>query len=300
MSTLSVVISAYNEESKIRDCLASVQWADEIIVVDNQSNDSTAEISKTMNAKVITRKNNPMLNINKNEGFNQATSEWILNLDADERITPELENEIKQIIHNDQAQDGYRIPRKNMIFGKWIEHGLWWPDHQLRLFKKGIGKFPCVHVHEYIEITGEVGTLMHPFLHENYQTVSQFIQKMDRIYTENEVENKLKAGYTLRWTDALLFPARDFLNVYYARKGYKDGLHGLVLSLLQACYALVVFAKLWEKKQFPIQEISHRSFQDQVKKIQKESNYWFRSRTIDESASPLTKTLSKIQRKVGI
>lgn len=300
MSSISVVISAFNEAEKIKDCLSSVQWADEIIVIDNQSTDATAEIARSMKAKVYSEPNKLMLNHNKNLGFERATSTWILNLDADERVTPELEQEIKNIINSNQQFVGYKIPRKNIIFGKWIEHGLWWPDHQLRLFQKGKGKFPCVHVHEYIEVTGEIETLTQPFIHQNYQTISQFIQKMDRIYTENEVDNKLSAGYAVHWSDALLFPARDFLNVYFARQGYKDGLHGLVLALLQASYSLVTFAKLWERKNFPAEEISHQLFFDQVKIIQKESNYWFRTRTIEESTSTVTRTVAKIQRKVGI
>ena len=243
MKKISVVISAFNEEKNIKDCLESVKWADEIILVDNSSTDKTVDIAKKYTAKIYKRPNLVMLNKNKNFGFTKATGEWILNLDADERVSEELAKEIKLKIKNNNIF-GYFMPRKNIIFGKWIEHGLWWPDYQLRLFQRGKGKFACQHVHEKIQVKGKTAKLKSPLIHYNYQTVSQFIQKMDRIYTENEVENLERAGKKIAWFDAIRMPARDFLSVFFAREGYKDGLHGLVLALLQSFYALVVFAKV--------------------------------------------------------
>src|SRR4030043_2088266 len=159
MSSISVVVSAWNEEGKIERCLASAKWANELIVVDNSSIDKTPHVAKKMGATVFTRPNNPMLNINKNFGFEKASSDLILCLDADEQLTPELSGEIQKVIRDSQETVGYWISRKNIIFGKWIEHGLWWPDKQLRLFRQGKGKFPCKHVHEYIEVSGPTGEL---------------------------------------------------------------------------------------------------------------------------------------------
>lgn len=272
MKKISLVVSAFNEEKNLRDCLESVcQLADEIIVVDNSSTDKTAAIAKKYTKKVYTRPNLVMLNKNKNFGFSKATGDWILNLDADERVTEELKKEILAIVatprrspassagHHprsglpleERLPTGYEMPRKNIIFGKWIEHGLWWPDYQLRLFQRGQGRFPCQHVHEKIEVKGKTAKLKSPLIHYNYQTVSQFIQKMDRIYTENEVEMLVKSGKKAAWFDAIRMPVRDFLSVFFAREGFKDGLHGLILALLQSFYALVVFAKIWEKQGFP-------------------------------------------------
>src|SRR3989344_5797566 len=141
MSKLSVAISAFNEERKIEDCLKSVSFADEIIFVDNSSTDQTLKIAKKYTLKVFTRENNLMLNVNKNFGFSKASEEWILSLDADERITDELKKEIKSIIKNNKKDvNGFWIPRKNKIFGKWMEHTGWYPDYQLRLLKKLILK----------------------------------------------------------------------------------------------------------------------------------------------------------------
>jgi len=255
MKKLSVVISAYNEEKNIEECLNSVKWADEIILIDNTSTDRTVEIAKKFTDKILIYPNNLMLNINKNYGFSKATSEWILSLDADERVADELKQEILKNIHNSEFRiqnsiNAFWIPRKNIIFGKWIKHSIWWPDYQLRLFKKDKGKFSCKHVHEYLKAEGKTEKLKNPLIHYNYQTISQYLHKLDKIYTENEAENIIKSGRRLVWQDALRMPVRDFLKTFFAQEGYKDGTHGLVLSLLQSFYALVVFVKVWEKQGF--------------------------------------------------
>lgn len=247
---ISVVISAYNEQNLIEDCLKSVaKFAGEIIFIDNTSQDSTVKIARKYTDKIFIRENDPvMLNKNKNFGFTKATGDWILSLDADERITPELAAEIKKKIKNTRAS-GFEIPRKNIIFGKWIEHSIWWPDYNLRLFRKGQGKFAQKHVHEKLDVVGEIAKLDNPMLHYNYQTVSQFIRKLDKTYTESETENFIKSGKNLNWYDAIRWPVNDFVKTFFLEQGYKDGLHGLVLSLLQSFYALIFFAKVWERKE---------------------------------------------------
>ena len=247
---IAVVISAYNEEAMIEDCLKSVKTiADEIIFVDNTSSDRTVEIAKKYTQKIFIRENDPVnLNKNKNFGFTKATGDWIISLDADERITPQLSAEIRSKIRENQFA-GFQIPRKNIIFGKWIAHSIWWPDYNLRLFRRGKGKFAEIHVHEKLEVKGEVGQLTSPMLHYNYQTVSQFINKLNKTYTESETENFLASGKSINWYDAIRWPTADFVKTFFFEKGYKDGLHGLVLSLFQAFYALIFFAKVWERKE---------------------------------------------------
>ncbi|MBL7159439.1 glycosyltransferase family 2 protein, partial [Candidatus Microgenomates bacterium] len=162
MIKITVVISAYNEEKNIKECLESVrQLADEIILIDNTSTDKTVEIASSMGQKVkiFIRPNNLMLNINKNFGFSKAVNEWILNLDADERVSKSLKHEIIKTLKQKNRVIGYWTPRKNIIFGKWIKHGIWWPDHQLRLFKKNKGGFPCKHIHEYLKVEGKTARL---------------------------------------------------------------------------------------------------------------------------------------------
>lgn len=299
MASVSVVISAYNEEDKIEKTLESVSWADEVIVVDNSSTDATSKISKKHGAKVFKRPNNPMLNVNKNFGFTKAKSDWILNLDADEVITKELAQEIQRVLK--QTPDdivGYWISRKNIIFGKWIQHGLWWPDKQLRLFQKGSGAFACKHVHEYVEIEGKTEHLKEPYIHYNYDSVSQFLYKMEHIYTNSEVEKLIESQYVVVWHDALRFPISDFVKVYFAQRAYKDGLHGLVLSILQAFYAFVVFTKLWEKKNFSEIDIHPKQITQELQWVQKELVYWNTSKDVEETRNPLRSIVLRIKRKL--
>ncbi|MCX8008995.1 MAG: glycosyltransferase family 2 protein [Patescibacteria group bacterium] len=297
MDTISVVISAYNEEKKLPDVLHSVKWVDEIIVVDNQSTDKTAEIARSFGAKVYSRDNNPMLNVNKNFGFQQTTKDWILNLDGDEIVTESLRDEIQNILKIKQDIDGYWIPRKNIIFGKWIRHGLWWPDKQLRLFRRGKGKFPCEHIHEYLVVNGKTSELSEPLLHYNYETISQFLRKLDTIYTENEVENIQKKKVSLSWQDAIRMPASDFIKVYFAQQGYKDGLHGFVLAMLQAIYAFIVFAKLWEKKGFSSQSIHVLDVSSEFDRVYKEIRFWVMNEQMKTTHHPLKKFFLKLRKK---
>lgn len=298
--TISVVISAYNEEEKIKDCLESVKWADEIIFVDNTSQDKTVDIAKKYTTKIFKRENNLMLNVNKNYGFSKATSDWILSLDADEHVTPELREEIEQVLSKGSQAEGYLISRKNIIFGKWIQHSIWWPDYQLRLFKKGKGKFEELHVHELIKVEGEVEKLQEPLIHENYSSASQYLYKLDHIYTENEAQSFIKAGKKLHWIDAIRFPVGDFLKTFFLQKGYKDGLHGLVLSILQAFYTEVVFLKIWEKEGF--KETNNENFlKEVIKEFTKayfEFKYWILTSYINESKNSFKTFFYKIQRRI--
>jgi len=301
MGKLSVVISAFNEEKKIEDCLKSASFADEIIFVDNSSSDGTLKIAKKYTPKISTRENNPMLNINKNFGFSKAKNEWILSLDADERITDILKKEIQSIIKNDKKDvNGFWIPRKNIIFGKWIQSEMWWPDYQLRLFKKDRGRFPEKHVHEYLKVDGETAKLQFPLIHQNYSSVDQYLYKMEKIYTESEVAHQLESHVEIKWVDALRYPVADFLKTFFLQKGYRDGLHGLVLSLLQAFYMEVVFVKLWEKRGFK-EEVPNNFLKEthkEFRRIKKEFSYWFLTSFIQETKNPIKKINLKILRRL--
>lgn len=298
MATLTVVISAWNEEAKIKRCLTSASWADEIVFVDNSSIDNTLHIAKQFTPKVFNRPNNPMLNINKNFGFSKATGDWVLSLDADEEVTKELAHEIRSVINEKSETVGYWISRKNILFGKWIMHGLWWPDKQLRLFQRNKGKFSGIHVHEYLSVDGPTGELQEPYIHYNYETISQFLRKMDTIYTESEVQKHISANYQLSWYDAIRFPVSDFVKIFFAQEGYKDGLHGLVLSLLQAFYSFVVFAKLWEKNKFNQIDIPITSITKEFHKAQEEVKYWNITAAMKESPNRIERLLLKMKRKL--
>jgi len=298
---LSVVLSVYNEEKNIKECLESVlDLADEIVVVDHESVDNTLEIARKYTKHVFTQKNDSLhIDQQKNFGFGKATGDWIVSLDADERVTPLLALEIKDVIANGESlASGYEIPRKNIIFGKWIEHSLWWPDYQLRLFQRGSGEYKDQTVHKQIHLDGTLGKLKEPLLHENYQSISQYLKKMDQ-YTENEAKALAEKNTHMFWTDAIRMPVRDFLKTFFFQLGYKDGLHGLVLSSLQAFYTFLVFAKVWEKQGF--KEENNHDFLTSVYKewmvLQKEIAYWFFSAFITLTKNPLQKVKLKLLRK---
>lgn len=317
MQTLSVVVSVRNDEQKIERALRSVLWAREIIVVNNSSTDKTGEIVKKYATKIFNRPNNLMLNINKNFGFSKATSDWILSLDSDEEIPELLSEEIREILsqkhligqknkHTKNGKNytpinngisGYWIPRKNIIFGKWIRHGLWWPDKQLRLFQRGKGKFPCKHVHEYLDVEGKTAHLSEPFIHYNYDSISQYLYKMDTFYTESEVEKLISADYQFSWYDAVRFPISDFIKIYFAQEGYKDGLHGLVLSLLQAFYSFIVFAKLWQRSGFQERDIPLDTVVKELQNSKREISYWVLSSRIKQAPRLLHRLFLKIKRR---
>ncbi len=303
MIRFSVVITAYNEENKIEECLKSVGFADEIILINNSSTDKTIEIAKRYTSNIFTKPNYPMLNINKNFGFSKANGEWILNLDADERVTPELEKEIKSEIQQPKSEiNGYWIPRKNIIFGKWIKHTGWYPDHQLRLFKKGKGQFPEKHIHEMIKLTGKTNYLKNPILHYNYETIEQFLNKLINIYTPNEAEQLLANGYILDLRDAIRFPAREFVSRFFAREGYKDGFHGLILSLLMAFYHFVVFVNIWQKEGFKSIEDKDllKDIEDEFRKTNKELFFWFSKEKMKTVKSPFRRLIYRAIQKLTL
>ncbi|MBU4353686.1 glycosyltransferase family 2 protein [Patescibacteria group bacterium] len=296
--TLSVVISAYNEEKSLERCLKSVtDLADEVVVVDNESQDKTVEVAKKYTKKIYSSPNQLMLNLNKNTGFEKASGDWILNLDADEEVTPALAKEILSVIRSNPSQNGFWLKRKNFSFGKWIQHGLWWPDKQIRLFRRGFGKFPCIHIHEYIKVAGEAGELVEPYIHYNYETVHQYLIKIDRAST-SEALTLSELNYQLVWYDAIRFPVSDFIKIYFAQGGYKDGLHGLVLSLFQSFYSFCTFAKFWEMKKFETQDIQLASVSSELRQRKKEIQYWTLTSMINQSSSLVTKLWLKIQRKL--
>ena len=297
MEKISVVITTYNSEHTIRRCLSSVRWADELIVVDSSSSDRTVAVARTHTDSIYPQPNNPMLNVNKNFGFSIAKGNWILSLDSDEEIPPPLADEIRAVVRDGSTIDGYWLPRKNIIFGKWIRHGLWWPDKQLRLFRRGRGSFPCRHVHEYLHVEGATGDLTQPFIHHNYDSIAQFIRKMESVYTESEVNKLTAMKYTVYWFDALRFPISDFVKIYFAQEGYKDGLHGLVLSLLQSFYSFIVFAKMWERRGFNETDIALVDVVREMGRQNRTIHYWQLSARIKASRSPLGTFMMKVWRR---
>ncbi|MGA2911250.1 MAG: glycosyltransferase family 2 protein [Candidatus Levyibacteriota bacterium] len=305
MSKISAVISAFNEEKNIERCLKSLSFADEIIVVDNSSSDKTAEIAQKYTSKVFTQKNNPAeIDLQKNFGFEKATNEWILSIDADEEVSPALAEEIKNILKTKPSSianiNGFLIPRKNYMFGKWIKENTgWYPDYQLRFFRKGKGKYKNKAVHKDLSIEGETEKLKEHIIHHNYDSIEQYVKKI-LIYAPNEAEEYLRGDYKFSYFDVIRFPLNDFMAWFFARKGYKDGFYGLVLALMQAFYHFLVFAFIWEKQGFKDydKEDFLKDTENEFKKSGQEILYWISKEKLENIKNPIQRHLQRVSDKL--
>jgi glycosyltransferase involved in cell wall biosynthesis len=248
MQTLSVVIITKNEARNIERCLASVQWADEVVVVDAGSTDATAEICRRMGARVIERAWEGFAR-QKEFAVQQASHDWVLSLDADEEATPELRAELAGILGltSSPGTDGYQIPRKSFFLGTWIRYGGWYPGYQMRVFKKTAAVMNHRPVHEGFEVPGAVGTLHAQINHYTYDSLSQYLEKMND-YTSLDVTNKITEhpDAVIRWYHCVLNPIALFLRMFIVLQGYRDGFHGFLLAVYSSLYKLLVYAKSWE------------------------------------------------------
>ena len=243
---LSVVVVTLNEEERIRECLAGVTWADELIVVDAESQDKTAAIARELTDHVIVRPW-PGFAAQKNFGLAQATGEWILSLDADETVSPALRAEISAVLERGGAADGYSVPRRNVFWGRWVRHGGLYPDRQVRLFRRGKGRFVERAVHESVAVDGAVARLSGHLEHHSYRDVGDFLARADR-YTSLAADEWVAAGRPSRpLLDMVARPIGRFVSMYVARAGFLDGWRGFLLATLYAYYVLMRSAKIWER-----------------------------------------------------
>lgn len=276
VNQLSVVINTFNEAKNIQKAIESVKWAGEILVCDMYSEDKTAEIAQKLGAKVILHKKEGYVEPARNYAISRAASEWILILDADEEIPVGLAEKIREFI-NKPDSEFVKIPRKNIIFGHWMQASFWWPDYQIRLFKKGAVVWSD-KIHIQPETKGEGLTLPAEeelaIIHHNYQTVGQFLERMNR-YSDIEATGLIKDGYKFEWRDLIQKPLGEFLSRFFSNKGYQDGLHGLALSLLQAFSFLVVYLKVWEESKFKEEQINLSDVKSEIKISGKAIKYWF-------------------------
>ncbi len=276
VNQITVVINAFNEEKNIERAIESVKWADEVLVCDMHSADKTVEIAKKMGAKVIFHKQEGYVEPARNFAISKASHDWILILDADEEIPATLAERLKEFVAKPLSSDFVEMPRKNIIFNKWMKASMWWPDYQIRLFKRGSVVWQN-QIHSKPQTKG-VGLTLEAdekwaIIHYNYQTISQFLKRMDR-YTKIQSEELRDAGYKFSWKDLLEKPVSEFLSRFFANEGYKDGLHGLSLSLLQAFSFLILYLKLWEMKNFTAEEVSVSQFEQEAKVMRESTKYW--------------------------
>lgn len=244
--SISVVVLTKNEERNIADCLGSVcGWADEIIVVDDESTDKTVEIALERGAKVLRRKMD-IEGRHRNWAYNQARNEWVLSLDADERLTEGLREEIIDLLKGNPEFDGYTIPRKNYIGNHWLRYGGEYPAPQLKLFRKDRFRFEEVNVHPRAFMEGQCGHLINDIIHYSYRGISDYLNKLN-IQTTREAEKWIATGRRMSFFHALW---RAFDRFFYRRmirkKAYRDGVYGFMVAVFSGLYQIVSYAKYCE------------------------------------------------------
>ncbi len=244
---LTVITLTRDEERNIVECLESVAWAQEIIVLDSGSTDRTVELARrfTPNASVLPWRG---YGAARNEGLARSHSGWILWLDADERVTPELAAEIRGILEKDDPDvAGYEIARRAYFCGKWIRHGGWYPSRVVRLFRRDQARFSETRVHERILIAGAVSRTLHDLIHYTDPDLNHYFTKFNS-YTSLAARDMFEAGRSFSVGDLIFRPLFQFFKMYLLRLGFLDGIHGFVLCVASSAYVFTKYAKLWELK----------------------------------------------------
>ena len=245
MPTLSVILITRNEEANLADCLASLEGiAQQIVVVDTNSSDRTLDIAKSYGAVIAQPQDWPGFGPQKNRALDLATGEWVLSLDADERLTPALKSEIVTAIHDSAHVDCFAIPRLSWYCGRFIRHSGWNPDYVDRLFQRGSARFSDDLVHERLLPSGQVAKLENPMLHYSFMNYSQVLQKIDR-YSTASAEQAFAKGKTSTPLKAVLHGVWSFFRTYFLQAGFLDGPQGFTLAMSNAQGTYYRYVKLW-------------------------------------------------------
>ncbi|OGE65036.1 hypothetical protein A3I48_02095 [Candidatus Daviesbacteria bacterium RIFCSPLOWO2_02_FULL_36_7] len=245
---ISAVLVSFNERIKLERCLKNLQnFADEIVVMDLGSSDSSSIVCKKYNAKIFKHDFVPFVEIVRNDAIAKASGEWILVLDPDEVVSDVLKVKLKQVILEDKYQ-AVNIPRKNIFFGKWIAHTNWWPDKHIRFFKKGYISWSN-KIHKYPEVSGKILDMEAQadlaVIHYSYDSVKEFMDRQNR-YSSAEAKNLHNNGIRFSFLLFLWKPMREFLARFIRHAGFLDGFYGFGLTILMMIYQMEVMVKLWE------------------------------------------------------
>lgn len=296
---ISAVINALNAQDTIEKALKSVKWADEIVVVDDGSSDKTVQIAKKYTNKIFHHKSAGYVEPARNFAISKTSGDWVLILDTDEEITESLVNKLRNIVDNTKEIDYVEIPRKNIIFGKWMKASMWWPDYNIRFFKKGRVWWE-EKIHRDPKVNGEGLKLSeeenYAIVHHHYDNLLQFLERLNR-YTDVQAKELISDGYKFKWEDLLTKPLSEFLGRFFANKGFGDGLHGLALSLLQAFSFLIMYLKVWEKEKFRQQDLTLTEIKQLSKSGGRQLDYWFKYSNL--SKNPFKKLFQKARNRLS-
>jgi glycosyltransferase involved in cell wall biosynthesis len=243
---VTAVIAAHDESANISECVASVAWAREVIVVENDSRDDTVALAKAAGATVFSP---PFTTIGeaRNKAIEKARTSWIIVVDADERCTPELAAEVNEVVGATGSVTAYRVKRRNFFLGREIRHGGWGggDDHPIRLFRRE-HRYNESKVHEHVEASGAVGQLKAALLHYTYTSLDQYFEKFDR-YSRWWADQNYRKGRRGTAAAVVFKPPARFAKMYFLKGGYRDGAHGLILACLAAASVMAKYARLWER-----------------------------------------------------
>jgi len=243
MARLSVVIITLNEADNIRDCLESVRWADEIVVLDSGSTDGTVSICREYTGQVHVNANWQGFGAQKNRALTHATGDWVLSLDADERVTGNLRAEIQAALREPGRVIAFEIPRLSVFCGREIRHGDWWPDYVVRLFRRSAARFSDDIVHERLLFDGQPGRLVNPLSHLAYHSLDQLLEKLNR-YTSAGARAMYQKGRRGGIGRALTHGLWSFVRAYLFRRGFLDGREGIILAVAGAQSSYYRYLKL--------------------------------------------------------
>lgn len=302
MIKISAIVNTRNEDKTLAECLKSLSFADEIIVVDMESTDNSRDIAYKFTHNVYLHKPMEYVEPARNFALAKATGDWLLIVDPDESIPKSLAAKLVEIADGNQA-DFVRIPRQNMIFGEWIKHSRWWPDYNIRFFKKGHVEWQNA-IHS-IPITFGNGLTLeatqgNSIYHRHYSSIDQYIKRSMR-YSQAQAKELEAEGYKFNFTDALTKPFGEFLSRFFAGEGYKDGFHGLMLALLQSFSVLLVYLKIWETQGFKPQTGAsfNKMWSMQLKDKAKEFRFWQYTQSIYLAKNKLSRIYLKLRRKIN-
>lgn len=250
MIKLSVTLAVFNEEKFLGKCLDSIKdIADEIVIVDGSSTDNTVTLAKKYKAKVITTTNKTNFHINKKMANDAATGEWILQLDADEVVSPELKKEIKENIDSNPIENGFWIPRSNFFLGRFLKKGGTYPDYTMRLYRRTRGNLPAKSVHEQAVVEGQVGYLKHDLLHFNNPTFGVYIDRRLNRYSDIMAKEVHGSAWDYFVAKPLFDPLQGFISIYFRHLGFLDGIPGFVWALFSSLHFPIAYMKsIYDKK----------------------------------------------------
>lgn len=253
-ASLSIAIATYNEAERLEKCLRAVSWADEVVIVDGQSDDNTVALAKKLGAKIISTTNKSIFHINKQMAIDACKSDWILQLDADEIVSPALKKEIQDILSKptkDIIENGFAINRQNFFLTKFLKKGGQYPDPVFRLYKREQGRLPCLSVHEQTVINPPVGLLKNDLLHYADTDFSRYLTRNNRYTTlmsHNLIDQKVSLNPISFLNYFFIKPSVTFLQIYFRHLGFLDGFPGLIFAYFSAISHRSAYVKYYQSK----------------------------------------------------